>query len=95
MQSLYVANTSSDIVDLVMAQPKPLVFFKSFLEFDGANVVSILSFDSRAMRHLLQDKHKEYFQSEFPIFYKNKIVKANNISKYFYRSAIDTALKTN
>ena len=61
LQSLYVASTSSDIVDLVRAQPKPLVFFKSFLEFDGANVVSILSFDSRAMRHLLQDEHKEYF----------------------------------
>jgi hypothetical protein len=78
-----------------MDQPKPLVFFKSFLELDGTNMVSILSFDSRSMNCLLDDKNKEYFQSEYPIFYKNKLQKKNKDNKFFFRSAIDNALKNN
>ena len=58
-------------------------------------MVSILSFDSRCMSALLSEKHKENFQAEFPIFYKNKIAKSNNVEKNFYRSAIDSALKSN
>ena len=73
----------------------PFVFFKSFLELDGSNMVSILSFDSRCMSALLDDRHSAYFQEEFPIFYKNKIAKSNNVEKNFYRSAIDTAYKNN
>lgn len=49
MQSLYVCKTQSDIVDLVNCQPNPSVFYKSFLELDGTNLTSILSFDSRSM----------------------------------------------
>ena len=46
-----------------MDQPTPTVFFKSFLEFDGSNMVSILSFDSRSMNFLLDgEAHAEYFQ---------------------------------
>lgn len=58
---------------LVMAQPQPAVFYKSFLELDGTNMVSILSFDSRSMKELLDEKNDSYFQSDFPMFYKNKI----------------------
>jgi hypothetical protein len=47
------------------------------------------------MRQLLSDKYKDMFQDEFPIFYKNKIQKSNNKSKFFYRSAIDSALRNN
>lgn len=72
-QSLYVCNTQSDILKLVNSQPKPAVFYKSFLELDGTNMVSILSFDSRSMKELLDEKNEEYFQSDFPMFYKNKI----------------------
>jgi len=92
---LYVCNTQSDILKLVMDQPKPAVFYKSFLELDGSNMVSILSFDSRSMKVLLADRNKEFFQSDFPIFYKNKIQKSNNKTKFFYRSAIDSALRNN
>jgi len=73
----------------------PHVFYKSFFELDCANMVSILSFDSRSMKQLLSDKNKSLFQADFPIFYKNKIQKSNNKDKYFYRSAIDSALKNN
>jgi hypothetical protein len=71
--SIYVCKTQSDIVDLVNDQPNPKVFYKSFLEFDGSNMVSILSFDSRSMEYLLSDNFREFYSSEYPIFYKNKI----------------------
>jgi hypothetical protein len=50
-----VCKTQADIVDLVGTQPDPQVFYKSFLEFDGSNMVSILSFDGRSMKYLLSD----------------------------------------
>jgi hypothetical protein len=78
---------------LVEDQPNPLVFYKAFLEFDGSNMTSILSFDSRSMAALLSDSNAEHFDSEFPIFYRNKIAKKGG--KFFYRSAIDSALRNN
>lgn len=62
------------------------------MEFDGANMASILSFDSSSMKSLLDDKNNSFFDEEFPIFYRNKISKG---SKYFYRSAIDNSLRSN
>ena len=59
-------------------------------------MVSILSFDSRSMEHLLSDDFSEYILSEFPIFYKTKTQKgAIRDNRFFYRSAIDNALKNN
>jgi hypothetical protein len=37
----------------------------------------------------------EYFNPEIPIFYRNKITKKNNQKKYYYRNAIDNALRNN
>jgi hypothetical protein len=76
------------------------VFYKSFLEFDGANMVSILSFDGRSMEKLLSDNFSEFFNNEFPIFYKNKIQKGKVTSEtanasYYYQNAIHNALKNN
>ena len=72
------------------------MFYKAFLELDGSNLVSILSFDSRSMEFLLQDQFSEYFSKEYPIFYKNKIQKGNwKDQRFFYRSAIDNALRNN
>ena len=69
-----------------------MIFYKSLLELDGANMISILSFDSRSMESLLGDQHSRHFSDEFPLIYKTKIVKKNNPNKFFYRSAIDNAL---
>lgn len=77
-------------------QPVPTVFYKSFLEFDGANMVSILSFDGRSMEKLLSDEFSKFFNDEFPIFYKNKIQKGKiTDGKYYYQNAIQNALKNN
>ena len=91
--SLYLCKTISAITTLVEAQPNPSVFLRSLLELDGTNMASILSFDSGSMKSLLSDQNSTYFNEEYPIFYKNKISKG--ASKYFYRSAIDNALRSN
>ena len=72
-QSLYVCKTLSEIIDIVTDQPDPEVFYKSFLELDASNMVSILSFDSRSMEYLLKDDFSKHFSKDFPLFYKNKI----------------------
>jgi hypothetical protein len=58
-------------------------------------MVSILAFDSRSMSYILDEKNEEFFDSNYPLFYKNKVPKTNNKDKFFYRSAIDNALRTN
>jgi len=58
-------------------------------------MVSLLNFDSRSMKSLLDDKHSKFFSSEFPIFYRNKMPKQGKPNEYFYRSAIDSSLKNN
>jgi len=71
--SLYVCKTLSEIIDIVNDQPDPQVFYKSFLELNGTNMVSILSFDSRSMSYLLSDQFAQHFSKEYPLFYRNKI----------------------
>jgi len=101
MQSLYLATTQTKIVELVEDQALPQLFYKSFLEFDCANIASLLSFDSRSMESLLNERHEAVFSEEFPIFYKNKFPKMDRANtnashnSYFYRTAIDTALRRN
>jgi hypothetical protein len=57
----------------------------------------LLSFDSRSMAHLLDDKNNEFFSDKFPIFYRNKISKngKHDGDAYYYISAIDRALRSN
>lgn len=80
---------------LVTSQSNPEIFYKTFLELDGTNMVSILSFDSRCIKSLLSEDNIDYFSTDYPLFYKSKIQKSNNKEKFFYRSAIDMALEAN
>ena len=89
-KSIYYCKTQEQIIDLINEQPKPVVFYKSFLEFDGTNMVSILAFDSRSMNKLLSEEYQEHFSEQYPIFYRNKLDKGTKRKpKYFYRNAID------
>lgn len=66
------------------------------MELNGSNLCSMLSFDSKSMAYLLNPKFKEYFTSEYPIFYQNKHNKGTLLRpKYFYRNSIDIALEHN
>ena len=46
------------------------------------------------MSALLCDVNKEYFDEKYPIIYKNKIPKKQG-HDFYYRTAIDTALRNN
>jgi hypothetical protein len=54
-------------------QPNPSFFYKTFLELDGSNMVTMLAFDSGSMESLLSDKNNHLFNAEFPILYKSKV----------------------
>jgi hypothetical protein len=75
-------------------QPDPRFFYKSFLELDGSNMVSILAFDSTTIAKLLDATHSHLFSEEFPIIYKVKAQKKKG-KGYYYTNAIDNALKYN
>lgn len=94
LQSFYITNTPTEIVNLVKMQPDPKFFYKTFLELDGSNMASILAFDSGSVESLLSSENSKYFSSEFPIIYKNKIEKKGR-QGYYYLSAVDCALKNN
>jgi hypothetical protein len=94
LQSIYVCKTLSEIREIVQDQPKPLVFYKSFLELNGANMCAVMSFDSVSLTFLLNDSNSALFSEEYPIFYKNKNIKGRyQKDKYCYRNAIDIAIK--
>ena len=45
-------------------------------------MVSILAFDSRTMKYLLSDNFDDYFTSDRPLFYRNKVQKGNRSISY-------------
>jgi hypothetical protein len=94
LQSFYVSGTTSDIIRLIKMQPDPRFFYKTFLELGGANFCSILSFDSMSMDSLLAEENEQYFSEEYPIIYKNKMIKKDG-KGYYYTNAIENALKNN
>ena len=69
-------------------QEKFDIFYQSFLELDRRNLVSILAFDSKTMEILLHEDRAEYFNEDFPIFYRN-------VHGSKAMNAIDVALKNN
>lgn len=75
-------------------QPNPSLFYKTFLELDGSNMASILAFDSGSMKALFSDKYSSYFSEQYPVIYRNKILKQSG-DRYLFTNSIDVALKNN
>ena len=73
------------LIELVKLQPKGTVFFKVFLELGMKHMLEYLSFDQATMAELLSEKNSSEFNSDFPLFYKDKDG----------QSALDTALDNN
>ena len=95
LYSIYRCGNIADMVCFVRDQPDTSIFYKSFLELDLSNMVSILAFDSRSMEYLLGSENSSNFESEYPIFFKNKFVKKNNEKKNYYRYALENAINSN
>jgi len=72
LQSMYYCKSIYDIEGLVDMQGNANVFYSTYLELERRNLVSILAFDSRAIRTLLADRHAKNFDFNHPIFFPNK-----------------------
>lgn len=71
--SLTKCKNSVDILKVVMDQVFPESFYRSSLDFEGANMISLLTFDSRSMKVLLENEYiDDYMQEGFPLIYTNK-----------------------
>ena len=64
------------------------------MEFDGSNVISVLSFESEALKYLLGNQFKSFFDPIYPLFYKNKYRRIGS-DTCFFRNAIDGAISLN
>lgn len=101
-QSIFVCRQQFYIVNLIKKQVKIDIFLKAFLEFNKANLVQILSFDSKSIAALLDKSNEKYFRVEYPIIYKlsqqdyqmNKSCGGHQHSCTKV-SAIDTAIQNN
>ena len=49
IQSIFACENQEQITKLIELQPDSKLFFKSFMELDKSNMLSILSFDSRCI----------------------------------------------
>ena len=101
MLSIFHCENSQEVLKLVGLQDNPIIFYQSYLELERRNMLSILAFDSYAIKSLLSDKYSEYFEPEYPLFYKNRYPtrkwdpNRGSVKIYRYNNAIDVALSNN
>lgn len=76
---------------VIREQPKTGVFFKSFLELDLSNMITLLSFDNKSIKALLSPEQLDKFDKKYPIFYKQKPDKEQK-EEVRIETAIDIAL---
>lgn len=94
-QSIFSCKSLAHIYNLIELQPEPSLFFKSYLELDLANMVSILSFDGRCINKMLQDSEQfADYDSKNPLFYKIQHEKYHEQSARI-TTALDIALESN
>lgn len=55
---------------IIRQTPDSSILFRSYLEIDMANIVSILSFDSDTVSALLSPENIEQINHKYPIFYR-------------------------
>jgi hypothetical protein len=58
LQSIFYLENSPDIVKIVKLQGNPTIFYKSFLELERRNMLSLLAFDSNSIKTLLCSHNK-------------------------------------
>ena len=93
IQSVFNCETSVEIMELIKLQPSPKMFFKSFLELDLANMLQILSFESRVVKQLLDHLNEEDIDPMYPMFYKMQQKTLDG--KWDLLTPIDIALENN
>ena len=90
-------------MELIEKQPDCSLFYKTFLELETTSMTAIMAFSKRSLVFLLNDRNSQYFSQDYPLFYKNKMMRSKvgayegSTMKfiYYYRSPIDNALGVN
>ena len=100
LQSIFFLENSPDIVKIVQMQGNPTIFYKSFLELERRNMLSLLAFDSNSIKTLLCNCNTQYFREDFPIFYRSRFENLVRMDKKLYKkiiveNAIDAAMHHN
>ena len=94
IQGIFCCSSQDDMANLIESLPDTSIFFKSFLELDLANFVTILSFDSRCIKALLTESSTSKIDHQYPIFYK--ICQWSDGNKSIdTQTAVDIAYKNN
>jgi hypothetical protein len=76
--------------------PDTSVLFRSYLELDMANVVTILSFDTETVAALLTPQNVDKINHKYPIFYKVcKQLSKKDLNRVEVLTAVDIALNNN
>lgn len=94
VQSIFLLDSSNEILELIDLQPNRTLFFKSFMELDLANLIQILSFESRVVRKLLVNLNAKEDEHDptYPLFYK---MQQNLNGKVHVLTPIKIALENN
>ena len=94
-QGVFCCSSQDEMSKLITQLPDATIFFKSYLELDLANLITILSFDGRSIKALLTDSNVEKLDKRFTVFYK--IFQWGEISKKEIEilTAVDIALNNN
>ena len=69
-QGIFCCPSQDEMAKLITELPNAQVFFKCLLELDMANMVTILSFDSRCIKALLKENNIKNIDHKYPIFHK-------------------------
>jgi hypothetical protein len=71
IQGLFLLDSVTEIIELILLQPNKDVFFKSYMELDHSNLIQILSFESRFIEALLKEiLQEDSYNLGRPLFYK-------------------------
>lgn len=94
VQSIFLLDSSNEILELIDLQPNRTLFFKSFMELDLANLIQILSFESRVVKKLLTGLNEKCPEHDprCPLFYK---MQQNLDGKVHVLTPIKIALENN
>ena len=91
---MYITETEYFKYEVIKMQSDPRFFYKSYLELDCSNMVSILSFDTHYIKNLLNEENQKFFDNKFPIIYAIKM-KSQKHRGFEYTNAVEVALKRN
>jgi hypothetical protein len=94
-QGIFCCSSQDEMSKIIEILPDATIFFKSYLELDLANLITILSFDGRSIKALLTQNNIEKLDTNYTVFYK--IFQCGDLGTRDIEvlTAVDIAMKNN